>query len=123
MDSSLKLLVAMAHVADVKRSVEWYELLGFRVQNTFTPNDTDEMTWASLASGAAHLMLTKASEPVVARQQAVLFYLYYEDVHAIHAALKAQGLPVGDMTYPFYCPKGEFPLTDPDGYCLMLTHV
>jgi hypothetical protein len=29
---------------------------------------------------------------------------------------------VGEMKVPFYCPKGEFRLEDPDGYVLMLTH-
>lgn len=67
-------------------------------------------------------MVTLAGEPVIARQQAVLFYLYFDDIAATHAELAASGLPVGPLSYPFYCPKGEFPLTDPDGYCLMLTH-
>jgi hypothetical protein len=40
----------------------------------------------------------------------------------VHAALSARGFAVGEMAYPFYCPKGEFKLRDPDGYCLMLTH-
>jgi hypothetical protein len=26
------------------------------------------------------------------------------------------------MAYPFYAPRGEFRLTDPDGYTLMITH-
>ena len=55
-------------------------------------------------------------------QQAVLFYLYYDDIAAVRAELAARGLPVGEMKFPFYCPKGEFRLMDPDGYVLMLTH-
>jgi hypothetical protein len=58
----------------------------------------------------------------VASQQAVLFYLYYDDIAATREALAAQGLPVGEMSFPFYCPKGEFRIVDPDGYVLMLTH-
>jgi hypothetical protein len=27
------------------------------------------------------------------------------------------------ITTPFYAPRGEFRLVDPDGYCLMITHV
>lgn len=40
----------------------------------------------------------------------------------MHVALAAVGEPVGPMAYPFYCPKGEFRVTDPDGYVCMVTH-
>jgi len=40
----------------------------------------------------------------------------------MHAALHAPGVAVGHTTYPFYCPKGEFRTTDPDGYVCMVTH-
>ena len=115
-------LVPMAHVASVPRSVVFYRQLGFELVKDFTPEDASEPAWAMLASGDVRLMVTLASEPVVARAQAVLFYLYFDDVPALHAELVAAGLNPGPITYPFYCPKGEFPLTDSDGYCLMLTH-
>ena len=122
MPLSPRSLVPMAHVASVPASIAFYETLGFSVHNTFTPEGRAEPTWAYLAKGEARLMVTLAGEPVIARQQAVLFYLYFDDIAATHAELAASGLPVGPLSYPFYCPKGEFPLTDPDGYCLMLTH-
>ena len=115
-------LVALAYVADVRRSMAFYELIGFEVGNTHTPDDEEEPVWAALESSHAALMLSKASAPVVPEQQAVLFYLYFDDIVATHAALAAQGLPVGALSFPFYCPKGEFRLVDPDGYVLMLTH-
>lgn len=117
-----KSLVTMAFVADLVRSLAFYRALGFEARNTFTPDDASEPTWTFLASGAAQLMLTKASEPVVPEQQAVLFYLYFDDIAAVHAQLTGAGLQPEAMTYPFFCPKGEFRLRDPDGYCLMLTH-
>jgi hypothetical protein len=52
------------------------------VGNTFVPPEAKEPAWAWLKSGIAQLMLAKASEPVVPSQQAVLFYLYVEDVAA-----------------------------------------
>jgi len=112
----------MVHVTDLARSIAFYERLGFRVENTFTPPDRPGPTWAWLELGSARLMLAKASAPVVPEQQAVLFYLYYDDAEATHAELRAAGVAVGELSYPFYCPRGEFPVTDPDGYCLMLTH-
>jgi uncharacterized glyoxalase superfamily protein PhnB len=58
----------------------------------------------------------------VATQQAMLFYLYVDDVAAKHAELAAAGLEVGAIASPFYAPRGEFRMTDPDGYVLMITH-
>ena len=40
----------------------------------------------------------------------------------MHAALSASGVAVGAITYPFYCPNGEFRATDPDGYVCVVTH-
>lgn len=115
-------LIPMAHVADVPRAVAFYQQLGFELRHTHTPDGCPAPTWASLQTNNAQLMLVLASHPVDRDQQAVLFYLYFADIHAVHLALKAAGLDVGTMTYPFYCPKGEFRLIDPDGYCLILTH-
>jgi predicted enzyme related to lactoylglutathione lyase len=118
----VKQLVPMAFVADVRRSIAFYEHLGFSVENSFTPSDATTMSWAWLQAGQAQLMLARASEPVVPEQQAVLFYLYTEDVAQTRNALAAAGLNPGDITTPFYAPRGEFRLVDPDGYVLMVTH-
>jgi hypothetical protein len=112
----------MAFVADVSRSVEYYAALGFGVVNSFAPPDADAPVWAYLSSGDAQLMVAKASDPVVPEQQAVLFYVYTDDVAAAHADLGARGLAPGPVTTPFYAPRGEFRLVDPDGYVVMVTH-
>ncbi|HEX5003702.1 MAG TPA: hypothetical protein VFV65_00185 [Gemmatimonadales bacterium] len=38
------------------------------------------------------------------------------------AHLRGRGLDPGEIAYPFYRPKGESRLLDPDGYSLMMTH-
>jgi hypothetical protein len=67
-------------------------------------------------------MLALESHPVIAEQQAVLFYVYGDDVSATRSTLEEAGVPVGPIAYPFYAPRGEFRVTDPDGYVLMITH-
>jgi catechol 2,3-dioxygenase-like lactoylglutathione lyase family enzyme len=116
-------LVPMAFVADVAASAAFYAKLGFEVCGSFTPPGAAEAGWVSLASGRAELMLSRASDPVVAEQQAVLFYVYCEDVAAMHSALTEAGLRPGPIATPFYNPKGEFRLTDPDGYVVMVAHL
>lgn len=117
-----KQIVAMVSVADVPRSIAFYRHLGFTVANSFTPPDEETPGWAWLESGNASLMIAKAEEPVVPKQQGVLFYLYVDDVAAAHETLSAAELNPSAITTPFYAPRGEFSLVDPDGYCLMMTH-
>jgi catechol 2,3-dioxygenase-like lactoylglutathione lyase family enzyme len=119
---TLKSLVPMAFVRSVTDSIAFYAKLGFEVGNTHTPEGGVEPVWAWLESGGAQLMLAKASEPVDARAQAVLFYAYCPDVAAFRTALLDVGVEAGPITRPFYAPRGEFRVTDPDGYVLMITH-
>ena len=83
-------LVPMAHVADIAASVAFYEKLGFAVCGSFTPPGEEAPSWVSLQSEGAELMLALAGEPVVPGQQAVLFYLYCDDVGAMHALLASR---------------------------------
>ncbi|MBS1808206.1 MAG: VOC family protein [Acidobacteria bacterium] len=122
MASQTKQLTPMAFVSDVTRSIAFYEHLGFVVGNTFTPADADKPSWAWLSSGNAHLMITNACDPVVPEQQAILFYLYVDDVAATRDELVAAGLQPGPIENPPYAPHGEFRLTDPDGFTLMIMH-
>jgi predicted enzyme related to lactoylglutathione lyase len=119
--SAVRSLVPMAHVRSVPTSIEFYRKLGFVVGNTFAPSGQTEPSWAWLRSDRASLMLALANEPVVPGQQAVLFYLYCDDVAATRAALQEAGVDVGQINHPFYAPNGEFRVQDPDAYVLMIT--
>jgi predicted enzyme related to lactoylglutathione lyase len=114
-------LVPMASVANVERSIAFYAHLGFEVGNTFAPQGATTLSWAWIQSGDAQFMLSKASQQVP-DQHSVLFYIYTDDVAAAHASLAAAGLNPGEIKSPFYAPRGEFELVDPDGYILMITH-
>jgi catechol 2,3-dioxygenase-like lactoylglutathione lyase family enzyme len=122
MTDAIRALVPMAFVRSVPDSIAFYRRLGFETENTFTPAGQDEPAWAYLASGRAQLMVSRATEPVVASQQAVLFYAYCDDVAAFRERLAAEGIEAGAIQYPFYAPRGEFRIQDPDGYAVMITH-
>ncbi|HEX9941432.1 MAG TPA: VOC family protein [Thermoanaerobaculia bacterium] len=117
----LKRLVPMAEVQSVARSIEFYARLGFEVGNTFTPDDATSPTWAWLRHGDVDLMIA-AAEQARGAEHSVLFYLYCEDVAEAKRALEASGVSCGPVNYPFYAPKGELEVKDPDGYTLMVTH-
>lgn len=133
----------MAHVASVDRSMAFYALLGFTPVNV--QRDHHEPYWALMSSGKAEIMLARASGPIDAPQQAVLFYLYTTDVAALRAQLLArgvidagsfQGAPepklkpgsanrpdsavLFEITRPPYMPAGEMRVHDPDGYVLLV---
>ena len=119
----MRSLVPLAHVRSVSESIAFYRKLGFEVGNSFSPQGAAGPTWAWLESeGGAKLMLGLADEPLIAGQQAVLFYLYCDDVPATRSRLQKAGVAVGSIEYPFYAPRGEFRVHDSDGYVLMISH-
>lgn len=118
----IRAAVAYVHVLSVPRSIEFYAKLGFRVQNSVVIDGGPELTWAYLIQESAQLMIARASGPVDPEQQAIFFYLYCDDVDAKHADLSRLGLNPSEIRKPFYAPRGEFRIADPDGYGLMITH-
>ena len=112
-------LIAMAHAADMQRSLDFYRLLGMEIRGSLR-NASGELQWAHIACEQADLMLTRASEPIIASQQAVLFYLYSPDLIALRKHLLANRVTVSAITYPEYMRKGEVRLQDPDGYVLLI---
>ncbi|MFN8010992.1 MAG: VOC family protein [Holophagaceae bacterium] len=119
----VRALVPMAHVADVERSIRFYAHLGLLPLDTFTPPGAPGPTWAFLRQpGGAQLMVTKASRPLQPETEGFIVYLYTDDVLAMHARLESAGLGPGPIAHPFYNPKGEFRLQDPDGYAFMIAH-
>ena len=122
MTSPVRFLVPMVHVKSVPTSIGFYRRLGFEVENTFTPSEEKEPSWANLLSDRAQLMVARADEPVIPSQQAVLFYSYCDDVPALREHLTVEGIETGPIQYPFYAPRGEFRIQDPDGYVIMVTH-
>jgi catechol 2,3-dioxygenase-like lactoylglutathione lyase family enzyme len=119
MKPTINNLVAMAHVADVQRSADFYSQMGFRIVSTFK-NDAGVLCWVDLRSGDAALMLAKANVPVIAGEQAVLFYPYTDDLVALREQLLGSGVAVSKISYPTYMEKGEIRVADPDGYVLLI---
>jgi hypothetical protein len=110
-------LIPMAHAADVQRSVDFYKLLGMELRGSLKAS-SGELQWAHIGCEQAELMFSRASEPVIPSQQAVLFYLYSPNLVALREQLIAFGVHVSAITYPNYMPKGEVRVDGPDGYCL-----
>jgi ketosteroid isomerase-like protein/catechol 2,3-dioxygenase-like lactoylglutathione lyase family enzyme len=112
-------LVPFVHVRDVQASIAFYEHLGFRVTATFPPS-APVPGWAWLKADEAQLMLQHADQPILARSQGVLFYLYSRDLFGLRERLLAAGIAAGEIVDGSPGPEAEMRVTDPDGYVLMI---
>jgi hypothetical protein len=119
---SLRSLVPLASVKSVARSIEFYQKLGFVVGNTHTPKGAAEPSWVWLKCGKTQLMFDQTSDPIDSDERPIMFYVYCDDVAGFRTKLLESGVEAGPITYPFYAPRGEFRVTDPDGYAVMITH-
>ena len=135
-DAVVHRLVLMAHVIDVERSCEFYRLFGF-LQRNILREPSGAAYWAWMETKQASIMLARASGPVDAGVQAVLFYLYTNDLALLREHLLACGLhdagpfhgaamgggargAESTITYPPYMQEGEMRVHDPDGYVLLV---
>lgn len=116
----LKSLVPMLSVADVEKSLAFYQdALDFEVINRL--EEQGRLQWAFVKSGNTELMFGRCEVaqsvlPFTTKENLVL-YFYPDDVGALHTSLQAKGYPVSALHVTFYGMK-ECMLTDPDGYAL-----
>lgn len=117
----LAALTPLIFASDVQRSIRFYEQLGFTVQNT-VKDEIGELNWAWVQNGKANLMLARSARPMNPGAQDFMLYMYAPDVAAYRAELESKGLTVGPMNHPFYSPRGEFRIDDPDGFSIFVSH-
>jgi hypothetical protein len=125
--------VPMFHVMDIERSVKFYELLGFKAKNLMRDHAGKAFwAWLSCYQGdaeeqvkeeSAAIMVTQASGPIDAEQQAVLLYLYSKDLPGLRKRVLAAGVDASAIETRFYMEKGEMRMTDPDGYVVLVGQV
>ena len=115
--TAMKAVVALLHVSDVQRSIEFYEKLGFEVGKEPLKNEQGKLHFVSMHRGqASQIMLTLTGRALNPGAQDVMFYMYVEDLAAYRNAVIARGVKVGELTYPFWNRRGEFRIDDPDGW-------
>ena len=104
----------MLHVADIRRSINFYRLLGLELMDY--EGDASCPGWARMHSEGGDLMFLLAEEPVDASKQAFFLYLYTDELPALRAHLLANGVKVSEIHHPPYMQSGEISIPDPDGY-------
>ena len=117
-----KSVVALIHVADVLRSVEFYQKMGFELGKQPLKNEQGVAIFAMLHRGqASQIMVTLTGRPLNPGAQDMMFYLYVDNMPAYRQQLIERGVKVGEVKYPFWSPGGEFRVDDPDGWSWIVT--
>jgi|SRR5882672_972562 len=71
-------VVPMIHVLDVRATVDWYTLIGFKV---IRYNEEDgEMNWASLSFGNSEVMLNAGGKPSTDHRREIDLYITTDNV-------------------------------------------
>jgi uncharacterized glyoxalase superfamily protein PhnB len=121
----MKRMTPMRNVADTVRSWRFYqEIADFDLRS---PREAVEhWRWAYIQSGDCELMLSESGGPTpqLAPPDAadeggwpVIYYVYPEDVVALHGELREKGFAFSDPRVTFDGLK-EFEVRDPDGHRL-----
>ncbi len=106
------------HVAEIEKSIRFYELLGF----TTIATEGKPMGWARLHCESGSIMFLRAEKPLDPSKQGFLFYLYTPDLAGLREHLLANGVKVPAINYIEYMPSGKVNITDPDGYHIEIGH-
>lgn len=107
----------MLHVADIARSLRFYELLGFETIDT----EGEPPGWARMHCEGGALMFL-AAEPGHPAPPALMLVMYAPDLAGLREHLLANGVKVSAIKYPPYMPSGEINFRDPDGNFLSICH-
>ena len=102
-------LIPMLPVKSVQASAEFYEKLGFTVEQR-----NDQWGWAMLCFDECRLMLDQSINADADAPRQSVIYLYPENIREYHQHARENGLTVPDLDVTFYN-MTEFRLSDPDG--------
>ena len=106
---TMKRLIPMLPVKSMPASVEFYQKLGFIVEQR-----NDHWGWAMLRFDECRLMVDQSINLHRDAPRQSVLYLYPEDIVEYHQQVRRNGLAVPDMDATFYG-MTEFRLDDPDG--------
>lgn len=110
-------MIAVAYVRDISTSRAFYELLGFREQQS---GKADTSAWSSLQQNGHSVLLASTRPPLAVPRLPLLFYFFFDDVDAVAGRLEAAGAEVARLGHPPHALGGEMKLTDPDGNTVLL---
>jgi len=117
----IQAIAPMLVVADVARSAAFYEqVIGLKLEGSFTPEGRTTASWANLRRGAVELMLSCPTETPAGPVSRAQLYIRVDDVLPVLARAKAAGIATRGPYVRFYQCK-EIEMYDPDGFQLIVS--
>lgn len=94
----------MIHVPDVRSTVEWYESIGFTVNDTYANADHggEGLSFAILSFGSTQVMFNQGGRPSTDRRREVDLYVYADNVDELFHRLKDRVEIVEGLHDTFY---------------------
>ena len=80
-------LVPMVFASDVRRSIEFYQQLGFELKKTIEDKDKGIVTWAWLQNGRASLMLARSARAMNPRKWCTIEPSTPAPIHCVAAPM------------------------------------
>lgn len=77
----------MIHVPDVRATVDWYESIGFTVNETYG-DDGDGLSFAFLSFGSSAVMFNSGGRPSKQHRREVDLYVYSDNVDGLYQKFK-----------------------------------
>jgi uncharacterized glyoxalase superfamily protein PhnB len=77
----------MIHVPDVLATVEWYQNIGFTVDNTYG-NESDGLSFAMLSFGDSQVMFNQGGKTSADKRREVDLYIYVDGIDQLYEQLK-----------------------------------
>jgi hypothetical protein len=87
----------MLHVAEIERSIRFYELLGFITVDT---DRCKPLGWARMHCDGGAVMFLRAEEPLDPVRVTTMLYMYTPDLVALREQLLAAGINVPPIKHP-----------------------
>ena len=107
------------HVAEIEKSIRFYEMLGFELIDT---DDCKPLGWARIHCEGGALMFLRNEHSEESVVPALMLCMYTEDLVGLRESLIANQIEMSPIQYPPYMPSGECYCNDPDGNRIMLEH-
>jgi uncharacterized glyoxalase superfamily protein PhnB len=94
----------MIHVPDVRATVDWYESIGFTLNQTYGNEESHSqgLSFAILSFGSTQVMFNQGGRPSSERRREVDLYVYCNDVDELHGRLKDRVEIVEGLHDTFY---------------------
>lgn len=94
----------MIHVPDVRATIDWYESIGFTVNQTYGNEEShgQGLSFAILSFGSTQVMFNQGGRPSSERRREVDLYVYCDDVDELHGRLKDRVEMVEGLHDAFY---------------------